>query len=92
MNPPTATRPISAEPGSTRLPSSSNTAQFGPSMNFAVAWGAPLVERLAPRPTASLLPSESNKIALGMNSSRPVLFSWLHITPLEVISATLPRS
>ena len=62
-------------------------------MNFAVC-SAPrrLADTDAPRPTASDDPNESKRIACGMWRSSPCLFSWLHITPDDEITATLDRS
>ena len=92
MNPPTATMPISSEPGSTRSPSSVNTALFSVIMNFAVSGSTPAAATDAPSPTASDDPNESNRIAWGMCRSSPCLFSWLHITPDDEMTVTLPRS
>src|SRR6476646_10332309 len=91
--PETATRPRSPEPGCTRrLPSSTNTAQLGPSMKAAVSASAPGAEAEAPRPTASEEPKLSKIMALGQKESRPRLFSWLHMEPDELMDLTWARS
>src|SRR5262245_10296462 len=92
MNPATTTMPISSEPGSTRRPSSVNTAQVGPSSNLAVCCGASFTLTELPSPTASDEPNESNSTACGMCRSKPCLLSWLHITPDEVMASTDDRS
>ena len=74
MKPLTATMPRSSLPGSTRRPSSVNTATRSPSMNFGgLARGALRARATPPRPTASVDPNESNSITFGMCSSRPLL-------------------
>ena len=85
MKPPTATMPISPEPGSTRRPSSVNTALFSVIMNRAVCSAWPAADTEMPSPTASDEPNESTSSAWGMWRSRPCLLSWLHITPDEPI-------
>ena len=92
MKPPTATMPISPEPGATRRPSSVNTALFSVMANLAVCSATPAAETDAPRPTASDEPNESNSTAWGMCRRRPCLLSWLHITPEDDTTATLDRS
>ena len=92
MNPPTATMPISPEPGSTRRPSSVNTALFSVIANCAVCSATPAADTEAPSPTASDEPNESNSIACGRCSRRPCLLSWLHITPDDEMTLMLDRS
>ena len=74
------------------MPSSLKTTQFGPSWNFAVVGAAPFTATEAPMPTASDEPKLSVMAIWGMCSSRPFLFSWLHMTPEEPIWPTLERS
>src|SRR6476646_835214 len=71
MNPPTATIPISPEPGSTRRPSSVNTALFSVITKRAVSSAWPAADTEMPSPTASDDPNESSSIAWGMWRSRP---------------------
>ena len=68
------------------------TAQVGPRTKAAVAASAPGVDAEAPRPTASEEPKESKIVAFVQCSSRPRLFSWLHMDPEELMDQTLERS
>ena len=87
MWPPTASMPISSEPGSTSRPSSVNTLVCSPIVNFAVVGAEPGAVIESAKPTPSLEPSESKQMMLPRAMSA-CFVSVDHITPELMMSCS----
>ncbi len=86
-----ASRPRSPEPGSTRRPSSVNTAASSPSWNRAVPALRPRLATEAPKPLPSDDPSKSINSA-GTRASSASFWGPDHMAPDDVITFNEVRS